>query len=116
MEDNKIRQEVRKVLREIGQAMKSTYPVNGDSGGFPYADQESIVRLPADIDTKDDYLVNWEAFSENDDLYNFPLEEFKKGIRVEKAKNQILNILDISKKVINNLEDNPEFYTDLGVK
>ena len=43
------------------------------------------------------------------------MSEFVKGIGVEKAKNNIFNILDIAKIVINNLIDNPQFYSNLGV-
>jgi hypothetical protein len=53
--------------------------------------------------------------SENQDLYHFPLEEFKKGIEVERAKNNLFNILDIAKKVINNLEQDTQFYSNLGI-
>jgi len=115
MEKETIRQKVREVLREVLQQAKATYPVSGGNNQFPTYDDNSFVRLPEEIDTKEDYLVNWEGVSENDDLYSFPLEEFKKGIRIEKAKNNIFNVLDIAKIVIKNLEDNPHFYSDLGV-
>jgi len=115
MEKEKIVQEIREVLNEVLQQTKATYPVSGGNNQFPTQDDDSFVKLPEDINTKEDYLVNWNEVSENDDLYNFPLEEFKKGIQVEKAKNDIFNILDIAKIVINNLEDNPQFYSNLGV-
>jgi hypothetical protein len=115
MEEKVIRKEVRKVLHELMQQMHPAYPVNGGANRFPYNDEDGIVRLPEDIDTKEDYLINWEEISDNNDLYDFPIEEFKKGIQVERAKNTIFNILDISKIVINNLQDNPHFYSNLGV-
>ena len=115
MEDRLIRQEVRRVLRETMQQMHPAYPVNGGDNKFPYLNQD-IIGLPEDIDTSDEYLVNWEGMSSNNDLYGFPMEEFKKGIQVEKAKNTIFNILDISKIVINNLKDNPQFDSNLGVE
>jgi hypothetical protein len=116
MEENEIRQEVRVVLREMMQQMHPAYPINGGDNMFPHGGLDDIVRLPEDINTKEDYLINWEGMSTNNDLYGFPMEEFKKGIQVEKAKNDMFNILDISKIVINNLKDNPQFYTNLGVE
>jgi len=115
MEDNVIRQQVREVLHEMMQQLHPAYSINGGNNQFPQYDKDSIVRLPEEIDTKEEYLVNWEEVSENNDLYSFPMEEFKKGIQVEKAKNSNFNILDIAEIVINNLEDNPQFYSNLGV-
>lgn len=115
MED-KIRQEIRKVLRETLQQQHPAYAVNGGDNKFPYEDLEDFVRLPEDISPQEEYLINWKGMSTNQDLYGFPMEEFKKGIQVEKDKNTIFNILDLSKIVINNLKDNPQFYTNLGVE
>ena len=115
MENKEIRQKIKRILRETLQQTKPAYSVNGGDGKFPHEGVDDIVRLPEDINTKEDYLINWEGLSSNQDLYGFPMEEFKKGIQVEKAKNTIFNILDISKIVINNLEGNPQFYTNLGV-
>lgn len=112
-----IRQEVRNVIYEMMQnGGISTYPIAGSSNKFPKAEySSSFVNLPSDINTKEDYLVNWENVSENQDLYGFPTEEFKKGIHVEKAKRNLFNILDIGEIVINNLKQNPQFYSNLGV-
>jgi len=114
MEDY-IRNEVRKVLRETLQQQNAAYPVNGGANRFPYERGDDIVRLPEEIDTKEEYLVNWEEVSNNHDLYGFPMEEFVKGLHVEKAKNNTFNILDIAKIVINNLGENKLFYSNLGV-
>jgi len=115
MEERIIRKEVRKVLHELMQQIHPAYPINGGANKFPYNEEEGIVTLPEDIDTRQDYLINWEEVSDNNDLYDFPLEEFKKGIQVERAKNNAFNILDVAKIVINNLQDNPHFYSNLGV-
>lgn len=115
MVQDKIRQKVREVLNEMMQQMHPAYPINGGDNMFPKVDGDEIVRLPEDIDYNQEYLVNWEGISDNNDLYSFPLEEFKKGIHIERVKNKIFNILDIAKIVINNLEDNPRFYSNLGV-
>ena len=115
MEDNQIRQEVRKVLMELMQQIHPSYPINGGNNKFPQYEEDGIVSLPEDINHKENYLINWEDVSSNGDLYNFPIEEFKKGIPVERARNEMFNILDIGKIVINNLQNNPQFYSNLGV-
>ena len=113
--ERSIRQEIRRILHEVMQGGIPTYPLSGGANNFPYGDDDSFVALPSDINTKEDYLVNWEDISENQDLYGFPLEEFKKGIYIEKAKRNLFNILDLGEIVINNLKQNPQFYTNLGV-
>jgi hypothetical protein len=110
-----IRKEIRKILRETAMGFMPAYPHSGGANRFPYGDEDSFVSLPEDIETKEDYLVNWEEISENQDLYGFPIEEFKKGIHVEKAKRNLFNILDLGEIVINNLKQNPQFYSNLGV-
>jgi len=115
MEEKFIRQEVRRILRETMQQMQPAYSVNGGSNKFPYYAEDDITRLPEDIDTKEDYLVNWEEVSENHDLYGFPMDEFKKGMHVEKSKRDIFNVLDIAEIVINKLKENHRFYSNLGV-
>jgi hypothetical protein len=115
MKESQIREQVRSVLREMMQQNHAAYYVNAGGNKFPYQADDEIVRLPNDIDTREDYLINWEGMSDNHDLYHFPMEEFKKGIHVEKAKNNIFNILDIAEIVINNLEENPRFYSNLGI-
>ena len=67
--ENFIRQEIRKVLRETMQQFHPAYPVNGGNNKFPYNKVDDIVRLPEDIDTKEDYLLNWDGVSTNHDLY-----------------------------------------------
>jgi hypothetical protein len=113
MNNKQIRQEIRNILYEI-QFGRSVYSSGGGLNKFPYNEDE-FVGLPEDINTKEEYLVNWVGISGNQDLYNFPMEEFKKGMEVEKTKNNIFNILDIAEIVINNLEVNPRFYSNLGI-
>ena len=115
MEENLIRQEVRIILNELMQQMHPSYAVNGGNNRFPYRGEDEIIRIPEDINTEEDYLINWEDVSNNNDLYDFPMDEFKKGIHVEKAKKNSFNILNLAKIVINNLEENPQFYSNLGV-
>ena len=116
MNENKIRQEIRAILRETMQQQHAAYySAAPGANRFPYERGDDIVRLPEDIDPKEDYVLNWEEVSTNHDLYNFPMEEFKKGIQVEKSNNNLFNILDIAEIVINNLEENPQFYSNLGI-
>ena len=112
MEEKTIRQEVRKVLREH---MREVHPVTGGSNSFPYHKSNDIVRLPEDINTKEDYLINWDEAEDNQDLYGFPLKEFMKGIYVEKTKKKLFNVLDVAEIVINKLKENAQFYSNLGV-
>ncbi|MEK6829567.1 MAG: hypothetical protein AABY15_05605 [Nanoarchaeota archaeon] len=106
MEPIQLRKEVRLVLREF---------MNVSSNKFPYKSEDDIVSLPEDIDTQQEYLVGWDEASTNKDIQSFPYEEFKKGISVEQSKRRV-NILDIAEIVINNLKENPRFYSNLGVK
>jgi len=115
MNKNQIRKEVRSVLYELMQNANPAYYISNLGDKFPYDEEGGIVKLPQDIDPKEEYLVNWKGMSTNQDLYNFPMEEFKKGIEVERAKNNIFNILNIAEIVINNLEENPQFYSNLGI-
>lgn len=115
MEEKEIRNQVRSVLKELMQQHHPAYYVNQGHNRFPYYAEDDITRLPEDIDTKEDYLVNWKEVSENHDLYGFPMKEFKKGLHVEKAKRDIFGILELAEIVINNLKENPQFYSNLGV-
>jgi hypothetical protein len=115
MNEKALRQKIREVLHETMQQLHPAYPVNGGVNQFPYERGDDIVRLPEDISTKEEYVLNWEEVSENNDLYGFPMEEFVKGVYVEKAKRNNFNILDIAEIVINKLKENHQFYSNLGV-
>jgi len=115
MDDKLIRKEVRKVLHEKMQQFHPAFAVNGGSNMFPYNKVDDIVRLPEDIKTKEDYLVDWDEAADNQDLYGFPLKEFMKGIYVEKTKKKLFNVLDVAEIVINKLKENRQFYSNLGV-
>ena len=115
MDENYIRQEVRDTLQELMQKSHPSYYTNASSNKFPYQSDDDIVRLPEDIDTQEEYLVNWNHASSNQDIQDFPSEEFKKGIAIEKTKREFVNILDVAKIVIDNLKENPLFYSNLGV-
>lgn len=114
MSKEEIRNSIRIVLKEVMQQFHPAYYVNSSANRFPYKKDDEIVRLPEDINTSHDYFINWKRHSENNDLYNFPIEEFKKGISVEKAKKTNFNTIEIAEKVIDNLKENPRFYSNLG--
>lgn len=115
MEEKRIREEVRSAINELMQQFHPAYYVNAGMNQFPKESEDDFKRLPEDIDTREDYLVNWNEVSDNNDLYGFPMEEFVKGLHVEKAKRSSFNVLVLAEIVINNLKENPRFYSNLGV-
>ena len=115
MSDKIIRKEIKSVLFEIMQQQHPSYPIDGNDSTFPYERGDDIVRLPEDINTSEDYVLDWGEVSENKDLYGFPMEEFVKGVYVEREKKSNFNILDIAEIVINKLRENKQFYSNLGV-
>jgi hypothetical protein len=115
MEENVIRKEVRAVISELMQQLHPAYYAHGGMNEFPKQSEDDFKRLPEDINTQEDYLVNWEEVSDNNDLYGFPMEEFVKGLHVEKAKRSSFNVLALAEIVINNLKENHRFYSNLGV-
>lgn len=108
MNENQIRHEVRLVLKELRQQFAG-------AKNFPYKTETEIVTLPEDINTQEDYLVNWNNASTNKDVQDFPIEEFQKGLQVERAKRKVFNIMHIAEIVIDKLKENPHFYSNLGV-
>lgn len=115
MEESTIRKEIRSVISELMQQMHPAYYTNSGMNQFPEQTEDEFKRLPEDIDTREDYLINWEEVSDNGDLYGFPIDEFIKGLKVEKAKKSSFNVLNIAEIVINNLKENHRFYSNLGV-
>lgn len=106
----KIRSIVRKILQEYSvDSVRSVYPSTGRRG-FPYHGA-TLTKLPQDIDPVAEYVSDWISISKNNDLYDFPTEEFNLGLKIEKQRNPKMTILDIADKVIKNLMDNNQFYT-----
>lgn len=112
MERSDLKKEIVKVLEELFQGVKYSHPTSTHNS-FPYDADNIQLALPNEIDYRHAYLKDFSAFSDNGDVYEFPEEEFKLGLRIEKDKNDTWSILDISEKVINKLKENPRFYSDL---
>ncbi len=89
----------------------AVYPSSG--GKFPYEIEGGFLATPEDIKPERDYVQNFESFSSNEEVYEFPKDEFFLGLRIERDKLPDDNILDIAEKVILKLQDNPNFYSDL---
>lgn len=89
----------------------SVYPAN-DKGGFPYSGIPSQQR-PENIDSIADYVNNWTQLYKNNDMYEFPTQEFNLGLKIEKQRNPQLNILEIADKVIQQLKGDSQFYSKL---
>lgn len=112
MEFIEIRKEIRKFLAEIvNRSGKSVYS-SGDSNTFPTAGEHIV--SPTDLDrNSESYLMDFGDYSKNNDFSEFPLEKFKKGLSIERARMNKFNIIDISISVLERLKDNPNFYSEL---
>lgn len=78
---------------------------------FPYS-SESISE-PQAIDPITDYVLDWDAFSTNNSVFEFPKEEFEMGIKMERNKDGKSPILDVARKVIDRLSEDPQFYSNM---
>lgn len=108
-----IRKFIRKNLAEYHSidGSRSVYPTN-DKGKFPY-DGIASAQRPEDIDVKANYFRDWTQLSNNNDVYEFPTEEFNLGLKVEKQRNPEMNMLTIADKVIQQLKGDNQFYSKL---
>lgn len=78
---------------------------------FPYSSES--MNEPQHIDPITDYVLDWNAFSTNDSVFEFPKEEFEIGMKMERNKDGRSQIMDIARKVIDNLSVDPQFYSNL---
>ena len=84
---------------------------------FPYGDidiPENLSKLNLEKMKQTDNGI-YKNFSKNKDVYNFPMEEFKLGLEVEKKDNKrqkhIESIFDTAGVVIQKIAEDPQFYT-----
>jgi len=108
-----IRQRVFVTLAEryaVGGSI-AAYPESG--GKFPYEMGDQFVAIPDDINPLQNYVHKFKAFSSNDEVYEFPKEEFLLGLRIEKDKLPQEPVLSIAQKVLDHLKDDPQFYSNL---
>lgn len=104
-----LRDLIRKILRESLPSMEE-----GVEAGttFPYGG--NMVDEPQNIDPLTDYFLDWQKFSQNDSVFDFPKDEFNLGMRVERNKDPKASVLDLAQKVIQVLKDDPQFYSNLS--
>lgn len=80
----------------------------GGMQDFPYGKTTNIENGFEHIDI-------YNSATKNNDVYDFPIEEFKKGLKIEVAenkKNEVWdNIFQIAQMVIINLSENSQFYS-----
>ena len=128
MDSHKIRNIVREVLSEIEMAQGGRgFDSNNDIakfhgypsgyGQFPYLYTDIPEMLPgAEEINKNSEHIKIKKYENNNEVYDFPFENFKKGFEIEKSElekqKQLLNVFDIAKKVIDNLRKDKNFYQD----
>lgn len=85
--------------------------VDNGIDSFPYSND--VMNEPQQIDPITDYVLDWDKFSTNHSVFEFPKNEFDIGMKIERNKDGKSQILDIARKVIDNLSADPEFYTNI---
>lgn len=103
--------ELRDVIRRI---LRSNLPLLENMSAqntFPYSEDD--VHEPQQIDPITDYVLDWDKFSTNNSVFEFPKAEFELGLKMERNKDAKSQILDIAKKVIDQLSVDPAFYTSM---
>ena len=123
MRDKKqIRLIVRETLNEIAMAIGGGgwdsnndithfhgYPSGYSQFPFLYTDTPEMLPKAEEINKNNEYKINQNA-SKNQEVYDFPFDYFKKGFEIEKETNDYLNVYDIAKKVIENLQKDKNYY------
>jgi len=128
MKEKSVRLLVREVISEIAMSMGgSGWDSNNDIqsfhgypsgyGQFPYLYTDIPEMLPgAEEINKNSEHIKIKKYENNNEVYDFPFENFKKGFEIEKSElekqKQLLNVFDIAKKVIDNLRKDKNFYQD----
>lgn len=107
MGNSYLRHIVRTVLKEYYQ---NTPIYNYGMNKFPYLDQ----TLPEEQNPESVYFDAWNQLSSNQDLQQFPQEEFNLGLKIEKDRNPSFSILELAQRVIENLKQDYKFYSNLN--
>ena len=102
-----LRHIVREVLKEYYQ---NTPVYNYGINKFPYLDQSH----PEEQNPESVYFDSWNQLSSNQDLQQFPQEEFNLGLKIEKERNPVFNVLELAQRVIENLKQDSKFYSKLN--
>jgi len=125
--------EIRNLVREalmnefmMGESWDSNNDVVLFHGGgmqkFPYGDTDLPENLP-ELNRQKDMIKaldddSWKSYSSNKDVYEFPMDEFKKGMEVElrarKAEGQgRVDVLELGMVVLDRLQDDPHHYSGM---
>jgi hypothetical protein len=86
-------------------------------GQFPYiyTDIPEMLASADEINKNNEHIMV-KKYANNNEVYDFPFEFFKKGFELEKAElekqKQNLSVYDIARKVIDNIQKNKNFYQD----
>ncbi len=103
-----LRDAIRRILKENLPSVGQNAPIDG---AFPY--DPSGMNQPQQIDPLTDYVLDWNRFSTNNEVFDFPKDEFNLGMSVERNKDAEAQILDLADKVIDTLKKDPQFYSNL---
>lgn len=108
-----IRSIIRKTLQEeyATDGAKPVYPTN-DKGKFPYGG-DSHRMIPQEIDPIASYVWDWKQLADNHEVYEFPTTEFNLGLTIERQRNPEMNILEVAKKVVEQLQGDAQFYSSI---
>jgi hypothetical protein len=123
MKNNEIRKVVREILSEIEMAIGGggwdsnndvAQFVSSPYGQFPYLYVDKPEMLPSVADLKSQNNNDFEVFNKNNEVYNFPYEQFKNGMEIEmenqKKEGKDIHFYDIAHFVINNLQKDKNLY------
>lgn len=110
--EKRLRKKIRGIIKELFDSSShyTNYPGAGDT--FPYFDQSAPVK-PNEIDPDINYFISLKPYDEID-IKKFPFKQFRKGIKYEKEENPDLSYFDIAQSVINNLQQDKKYYSDLS--
>jgi hypothetical protein len=128
MEKKEVRLFVREVISEIAMAIGgSGWDSNNDVqsfhgypsgyGQFPYLYTDIPEMLPsAEEINKNNEHTKINKYTNNNEVYEFPFDSFKKGFEIERHelenKKQLISVFDIAKIVIDKLRKDKNFYQD----
>lgn len=103
-----LRDEIRRILLE---GIPSLNEWITQQNTFPY--HFDGIAEPQQVDPLTHYVLDWEKLSTNHAVFEFPKDEFELGMKVERNKDGQSQLLDIASKVIEQLKDDPQFYSNL---
>jgi len=128
MEKKEVRLFVREVISEIAMAIGgSGWDSNNDVqsfhgypsgyGQFPYLYTDMPEMLPsAEEINKNNEHIKINKYTNNNEVYEFPFDSFKKGFEIERheleRQKQLISVFDIAKIVIDKLRKDKNFYQD----